>query len=447
MSLNGNNKEDEIDLFEILSSLWKGKFSILLIAAVATACSFLLAFSVSPTFQIKTVVREGSQDSFYALNLSGVYSVTPKEMLNRVGAKLDSYDARLRFFDKNQDIFQSLGETYEARRNAFIELNSRDFKLLKPESDAKKNSGLVEFVGLSLDYKKNLDGKEILKRYLEFVIDEERQRLAADVRSSVDNSLLQIERRLAGAKAAYESQKSSEIVQLEEGDQLRKLQLNDELAALREKLRTLRQNRISQLNEAIAVASSLKILKPSTPSDLSEASKTSNGSMIKTEVNNQQVPLYFLGVEALSAELKALRERRTDDFTSTRIAEIAMELKLLNKNRKIETLKGRQDEELFLSTLSSLREEAAKLKALNFDFNSMSLVTIELAAEEPKDPIKPKKSLIIVIGCLLGFLLGVLYVMISSAIRSRRNSDALSVKEYELMGISKNEQKEIASSV
>ena len=139
--------------------------------------------------------------------------------------------------------------------------------------------------------------------------------------------------------------------------------MQDELKALRQQIKTARQDRIAQLGEAIAIAKSLGIEKPTTPSALGEKRVVpASSSVMRTEINNQQIPLYFMGVEALSAERTALLQRKSDDFTEGRIAQIARELQLLQSNREIEVLKQRQNEDLFLSGVEPLRAEVVRLK-------------------------------------------------------------------------------------
>ncbi|MBU5234414.1 hypothetical protein, partial [Vibrio cholerae] len=90
-----------------------------------------------------------------------------------------------------------------------------------------------------------------------------------------------------------------------------------------------------------------------------------------TEVNNQQNPMYFLGVEALEAERSALLQRKSDDFSTNRIAQIAKELAMLKNNREIEVLNRRKNEDLFLSGVQPLRAEITRLKNLNLDMSGL----------------------------------------------------------------------------
>jgi LPS O-antigen subunit length determinant protein (WzzB/FepE family) len=127
---------------------------------------------------------------------------------------------------------------------------------------------------------------------------------------------------------------------------------------------------------------------------------------MRTEINNQQIPLYFMGVDALKAERAALMARKSDDFTEGRISQIAKELQLLKSNRQIEVLNQRKNEDIFLAGIEPLRAEIARLKNLNVNLDNLKLVVIDRQALEPLQPVKPKKTLIILFGLIAGGLLG-----------------------------------------
>ena len=54
------------------------------------------------------------------------------------------------------------------------------------------------------------------------------------------------------------------------------------------------------------------------------------------------------------------------------------------------------------------------------DNNQVAVATIDELAEVPVKPIKPKKSLIVAIGALLGGMLGIFIALIKAAIRKRK---------------------------
>lgn len=400
---------DEIDLVQLFRSLWKQKVLIGGIAGVCALVGLLYAMLAPRYYTVQSVLRPAAIKDLDELNHLGIYKLSPKQALAQVGATLESYENRLAFFREHPQLFADLVQagTLEQTFEAF---NDEAFKLLQP--DPKKPEGTTPYIGIQLTYPEALDGVEIVNGFVNFSLTNVQKEIAADLDTLIGNRLSQLDKKIAAARASYEASKEIKIAKLTEADALKRAELNDELAALRQQLRTRRDNRINQLNEAIRIATSLGISKPTTPSSLGAPEITSQGSVIRTEVNNQQIPLYFMGSEALEAERKALLARRSDDFTEPRIAQIARELKLLEHNRQIEVLQSRENEDLFLKDLAGWREEAARLRSLQFDAGSLKLVSIDQRAVEPRQPIKPKKALIVALALVMGGMLGVFVALV-----------------------------------
>jgi len=401
---------DEIDLVQLISALWKQKTLIIVVTALVGFVGLIYALLATPYYSVQSVLRPAAIKDLDELNHLGIYTLSPQQALSQVGAALDSYDNRLGFFRDNQQLFAEMAQPGRSLEQTFEAFNGQAFKLLQP--DAKKPEGTTPYVGIQLTYPEAINGVDVVNGLVQYSLNSVRQQIAADLDTLIGNRLSQLEKNMAAARANYDASKEIQIAKLTEADALKRAQLNDELAALRQQLKTRRDNRINQLNEAIRIATSLGITRPTTPSSLGATQITGQGSVIRTEVNNQQIPLYFMGSEALEAERKALSARRSDDFTEPRIAEIARELKLLEHNRQIEVLNSRENEDLFLKGLAGWREEAARLRALQFDTDSLKLVSVDQAAVEPNRPIKPKKALIVALALVLGGMLGLFIALV-----------------------------------
>ncbi|MBC8651626.1 chain-length determining protein [Pseudomonas sp. MTM4] len=401
---------DEIDLVQLVSALWKQKTLIIAVTILAGLIGLAYAMLTTRYYTVQSVLRPAAIKDLDELNHLGIYKLSPKQALAEVGAALDSYENRLGFFRDNQQLFADLAQPGRSLEQTFESFNDDAFELLQP--DAKKAESTTPFIGIQLTYPQDLNGVQIVNGFVQYSLNNVRQQVAADLDTLIGNRLSQLEKNMAAARANYEASKEIKIAKLSEADALKRAELNDELAALRQQLKTRRDNRINQLNEAIRIATSLGISKPTTPSSLGAAEITGQGSVIRTEVNNQQIPLYFMGSNALEAERKALLARRSDDFTEPRIAQIARELKLLQHNRQIEVLNSRENEDLFLKDLATWREEAARLRALQFDTESLKLVSIDQAAVEPSRPIKPRKALIVALALVLGGMLGLFIALV-----------------------------------
>ena len=418
---NTSAPSDEIDLLELFRTLWRQRLLIALVTGACAVLAALYAFLATPVYQIQSVLRTPLIKDLDELNRTEVYKLSTGEALKRVGSALDSYEVRLKFFQANPALFAELMKEGVTPEQAFEVFNEDAFKLLVPDPK-KSEENLAAYVGLQLDYPATLDGVTILNSLVDFAIQHEREKLEQDVRIIIENRLKKLTLDITTSRANYDTSKESRIIQLDEADRLKRALLQDELAALRTQLKTRRENRIAQLGEAIRIAEALGIRKPTTPSALGQEQRSAaQGSMVRTEVNNQQIPLYFMGTDALEAERKTLQLRKSDDFTEPRIGEIIKELQLLETNRQIEVLKLRENEDLFLSNLAALREEEARLRNLQVDFDNLQLVTIDQRALQPSKPIKPKKALILALGLVLGGMLGVFVALVRGMVTNAKS--------------------------
>lgn len=404
---------DEIDLVELFRALWRQKVLIVGITLLVTALAACYAFLATPYFESRTYLRPVPQSNLDQLNETGIYKLTPEEAINRVASGLSSYDNRLDFFMNNQELFPNIRDDSDRLEQAFAEFNEESFEMLFP--DPKRTDNRSAFVGLKLTYPEGVAGASVVNAFVAFVLDLERREIAEDVESLISNRLASLEMNIEAQRANYNASKEAKIATLLENDALKRAQLQDELSTLRDELKTRRTNRIQQLNEAISIAESLGIRKPTSPTAMSDSAR-GNTQVIRTEVTNRETPLYFMGTEALTAERDALVGRKSDDFIEPRIAEIQSELAMLENNREVEILRSREGEDLYLSNLAELREEAARLKGIKLDTDRLRLVRLDQPALEPSNPVKPKKAMILALGLVLGGMIGVFVALVRSLV-------------------------------
>ncbi len=408
---------DEIDLVELFRALWRQRLLIVGVTFAATLIAAAYAFLATPYYQTKTYLRPVPQSTLDQLNETGIYKLTPEEALSRVASGLSSYDKRLGYFLSNQEMFQAIEPKGDSAEQAFADFNEQAFEMLHP--DPKKTENRSAYVGLKLTYPKGMEGSAIVNGFVDYVLELERKEIAEDLESLIANRLASLDMNMEAQRANYSASKEAKIATLLEDAALKRAQLQDELAALRAELKTRRNNRIQELNEAITIADSLGIRTPTSPSAMA-ASARSGTQVIRTEVTNQEAPLYFLGTEALTAERDALKNRTSDDFVEPRIAEIQSELTLLENNREVEILKAREGEDLYLTNLAQLREEASRLKGIKLDTERLRLVRLDQPALQSLNPIKPKKALILALGLVLGAMLGIFVALVRSLMNRDR---------------------------
>lgn len=403
-SLPAAHSNAEIDLFDLLSSYWQQKKLIAGTTAAAGALALGYVLLAQPFYQASSVLRPAAINELDALNRSQVYTLSPTDALLKVGSTLDSYEARLNYFRDHQDLFKPLERKGISLEQSFEVFNRDAINLIQPGPETAGTLG--QFVTLQLTYPSTVNGAEILNGFIEYAINNQREQISAYLEVIINNRLRELEEKINAARSEYQADKEGKIATLVEADTLQRAQLIDELKALRLQLRTERNDRIAQLNEAISIAGSLNIEHPTTPSAMADSAQGSPSRLMRTEITSQHIPLYFMGTQALRAERTALLNRTSDDFTDKKISDIGRKLQLLEVNRQAEMLGKRSNEDLFLKNIEPLHAEAVRLRNLNTDMSHLVLVNIDRKAQTPIDPIKPKKAIIITLGLLLGGFLG-----------------------------------------
>ncbi|MFJ3076105.1 Wzz/FepE/Etk N-terminal domain-containing protein [Pseudomonas sp. NPDC087029] len=415
---------DEVDLLALLQVIWRKKAQIATVAVASGLVAAAYAFLVTPEYEVSTLLRTAAINDLDALNRTKIYKLPPEQALNRLGASLDSYDTRLGYFRTNEELQAAYLESGRTQEQAFEDFNRNALKVVQP--DPKKTNLLAKFIGVDMRYPAGVDGKAVLNGLVQYAVQREREQISQDLKVIIDNRVKELDGQLAVVRVDYEANKQSRIAVLREDDVLKRAQLNDELRALRVQLKQRRDDRIALLNEAISIARTLGLKKPSTPSSMGMSEADSGANVIRTEINNQQIPLYFMGTDALEAEKQALRNRSSDDFVSPRVSEIRKELLMLEQNRKIQALEQRKNDELFLKNIEGLRAERARLLSIDTDMSDLRLVVVDRAAVEPLRAVFPKKSLVIAMGLAIGVLIGVVFVLIRHTMRMRtRENEAL----------------------
>lgn len=417
---------DEMDMFEIIQAIWKHRTLILCIPLLTVTLSLIVLALIPNTYEVSSLLRPTAINNLDALNRSEIYTLPPQQALNKFADRLESYDTRLGFFKANPTLFEGFQKAGQSLEQGFEEFNHNSITVTRPDS---KKIESKTYIRLDLRYPNGIDGASILNGLVDYAQSMEREEISADLKVIVDNRLAEATGKVDAARSSYEAEKESKIAKLKELDRLHRAQLKDELEGLRLQMKVTRSGRIAELTEAISIAKVMGIKHPSTPSSFGSEALGDSNQVIRTEINNQAVPLYFLGTNALEAELATLRQRSNDDFTHRRIAEISKDLKILEVNREIEILENRENEDIFLQNIEPLRTEMARLRAINVNMDNLNLVAIDRRAQEPIFPVRLPKTAIILASLLLGLTIGVILALIREVMTHRRNNAPIKMLE------------------
>lgn len=339
-------RDDEIDLFDLVDDI-KNKW----IWVVGSTLTFLLlaifyCAKSEPLYQVDTVLKHVEPKELAQINqpefanIPG-HTITPSGAFNRIRSLLVSSSVMGSYY-------QSLLEEADLKLHALIydeslseEQNEADFAE-RFDIEAAVRNGEEEVVVQSLYITFDLEdaelAAEVLNRYIAFVV-------------------------MEYTKETKET--------LEYQTELQMSKWNLEI----EKLRTLytinKERRITNLKEAINIASAIGQKKPVYSAETVNVGTTP--------------PQFMLGETTLRTELQDILNRKSIN------------------------------EDQYISGLSELLYTMNLSERVDIDWSKVKFIEVDKRAIIPRQPIKPRKSLIIALGIVGGIMFGILAALIAAA--------------------------------
>ena len=263
------NRDDEIELVELIQGIWRQKVWVGLVAAPIVAVGFAYALLATPVYEARLFVEPPSQNDIAQLNYgrggeSGLTHLTVKDVYDTHLQALQSEGVRNKFF---RDVY--LPSLDQERRQGSRDSLYSEFANVLTVAPAGKGSTTRYAVTAS-----TADPQQAAKWVVAY-------------------------NELAAGNAKNEVLESNRSDMLIKADNLQTQIDAMKASALRE-----REDRIAQLKEALVVAKSIGLEKPPVISQslTDEVSAAMGGSLT-----------YMRGSRALESEISNLQARTSDD--------------------------------------------------------------------------------------------------------------------------------------
>lgn len=328
--------EDEISLVDIVKVLLRRKKLILGITATIFCIGLLYAFTVKRVYQVETILFPPSFENIQPLNVLSSKEISSKEVFANFISNINSRQLRKEFFDK----FEIL-EIYSDDSSQILsakEANDlfEDFsKELKVKFDKKLNITRVTLDGV---YEKNLG--RWLDSFIEMANKQTTRQLVRNLQSNIDSKIKSLKINISSKRSIYKQRRE------------------DELGRLQEAFQTAKSLGIHEFNSVTSM--------PSKNNNLS--------------IYMQEKKIYMQGTKTLQAEIKALKNRKSDD--------------------------------IHIDGLRDLQEELTRIEAIKIDKNKLQTIIVDKKADVSIEPIRPNRKLIVILSLILGGMLGIFAVFI-----------------------------------
>ena len=422
-------QDDEIDLVELLQTIWDGKWLIAAFAAIAVAFGGAFAFLKPSVFVANTEIKPitSSDAQFYrANNALGFFEISPSNLRSLF---IENLEERSLFEEaiREHNIVKRDNYSNDADYDIAVVELAAAIAILPPinEDGAEKGESrrywTIEFEGTDkpkwlaalADVTSNSTSKvrETLMERFSNAVD-----LAKQTRGfKLEDLSTQIE----NAKADFE--KEMQEFELVQGFEMEDVQQAIRNARLDYDRKT--KDRLAFLREQAAIARELGVAKNTLEAQTFSAS---NGVVANVK---SDTPFYLRGYEAIEKEIALIVAREDKDAFIAGLLELEQKQRTLEQDR---TLERADRKEAFLASLLELEKQQRAIKQDKTIERAKELFTKTPVIEAQKFAAaqydvyatdfesKSKRSLIVALALVLGGMVGVMFVLIRSAVRNRK---------------------------
>ena len=362
--------DDEINLADLVRSIWDGRWLIAGVAAITTVLGAGYAFVAPNKYETTLELQKLTQDelgAYEVLNALKHFKIDDESLMNKTIERLNTRD----------ELLDSIQQTKLIQPEEFIdrmeyekalEATAFDYKITAPEDpkDKKKNQELRE------NWAIRYEGPQKPEQVLET--------LDLALRASIENARLALVEDYERKKSVYQQNRAYTLEDLQ-------LQLTNLYGDYDKKI----QQRLATLRENAGIARSLG-LKTSTI----EAQNYTTASTVVTNIKTDN-PLYLRGYEALEKEIEQITSRTSrENFVAERIA-LEAEIRKVEQDRTI------------------IRNDRAFIQTPLVDADRFKAIRYSLTTAETKNA--KKTPLILALSVMLGGMLGLFVLFFRNALK------------------------------
>ena len=373
--------DDEIDLFEVFETLWDGKWKIIATTFVVALVGVAFSLVQPNSYQVSTSIQTGNQSVF--LKYTSINALLKKEGLlfdgvtNPNGYRIDSdsifeqfvvefndYEEMVDALSSSEYVQEAIKNLDEIDKQGVLIAFAKSFELKAPTKN-------VENWHLSFEWHDDLEGRQLLKDAI--------LKTLVNIRNAAKENIDVL-------ATAVDTRNSRELESL-----------HNEMSLIENKQMGRDKKRIQYLIEQSAIAKELGIERNKLdPNGLTQSSK--NG--ISLSFSSIDVPYYLRGYKAIDKELELIRNRTQEQMLLSANNYLALKERVVSLENDLAS--------------SQLRDAS---KTIEID-NPNDWIEFDMALADSKSQRKSK--LYVALSIVSGGMIGVLFVLVSNAVRKRR---------------------------
>ena len=365
-------QDDEIDLFELFQTLWDGKWKIILITFVAAIIGVVFSVVKPNSFEVSAPIQSGRTSVFIPYTpINDLLKINQFSLLIDQNSLFKMFIVEFNDYEEMVDVVGTSELVQKSIKDLDVDDKKKALIGFAKAFELKAPSNNEENWTLSFEWHDDLEGMRLFNDAIEQTL----LSVKNDAKDSLDELANSIETR--------------NTLTLES--------LNNNLGILIENQKGTDSQRLQYLSEQSVIAKELGI--EMNKLDSNALSQSSNNS-ISLSVNSDEIPYYLRGYRAINTEIRLIKNRTDED-------------RLLTTECYVETLEKIRTVERDLAPY-----HLRKTSELIANDNPNDWVEFDLAIADVKS--QKKSMLYVALSIVLGGMVGAMYVLISNAVRKRK---------------------------
>jgi len=418
-----SQQNDEINLSDLFSKLidqWK---LISTITAIGTLLAVVIALILPNVYQPSVTVSaplSGNVAPVVTVNTlmggkGGELPVTPQQVFNNYFNLLRSSSLLSEYVHENGYMKKLYPDSEKTESVLFAEFLT-DLNVEIKEPTPEKKGGYIASpirVAMSIKVQDEVVGVDLLNGYLQYVNVKLANDLQNDVNKTISNKIEILNKQIAKQREQHKRSREQTIQKMEKEGAKNIAVIKEQISALLKKAKADRATRIENTKEALAMAKSLNITTPTTFETLaqrSQSKKTANTAI--TVVDKQSLSLYLQGTKYLTTLIETLEKRESDEKYLTAINSLREKIYLIENDQALAELKKRKSDDPWIKELPTKLTLISTLEAVSPVFENLVAYSIDALAVVSDEKIKPKRSLIVILGLILSFLMAIFIAVV-----------------------------------
>lgn len=423
-----NDEISLVDLFSKLAAQWK------VIAAVivgGTLLAALVALLLRPVYQPSLEVSVPPAGNIAALTtvntlMAGQSQIpsSPKAVFASYYNQLRSRDAFAEFISDSNHLAEHHPDvTALEEKSALLANLIKDLKVDIVEPVPERKGDFIANplrVVFSVNVENEVAGVELLNNFVVNANQRLLDKLYNDVHITIKHKIDVLTKQVATLRVQHHQSRMLTIKKMEQDNAKKIALLQEQISAYVVKAKANRLTQIANAEEALNMAKSLGIIYPTTLDVL--AQREQEGRSVNTAItvlDRQVSSLYLQGTKFLTALIKTLSNRKSDEGHLEEINDLREKIQLIKNDQTLIALKQRQSDDPWIKELPAKLAEKSALKALSPDFTDVVAFTMDSSAVVTNVKVKPNRKLIVAIGFVLSLFIALFVALIVASLKER----------------------------